>query len=564
MFGLNDVLQFIFYFTVLTILSPILGYYMYRVFMGSENKSLNILAKIENTACKVFKIDTLSGMDWKTYTFNLLGFNLLGLIFLVLIQMIQNILPMNPQNLPGVELYLAINTAISFVTNTNWQSYAGETTLSYFVQMVGLTVQNFVSAATGIAVLIALTRGIITRQGKSLGNFWSDLIKSVIYILLPLSILLSIVLVGEGVVQTFSPYKDIVTLEGAKQTIPLGPAASQIAIKQIGTNGGGFFNANSAFPFENPTPVTNFLYMLFLILIPSALVFTYGRMIKSSKQAWLIYGVMLFILISGFLVSYISEYSNNAAFHTSALMEGKETRFGIFNSVLYSTLTTAASNGSVNAMHSSLSPLAGLVAMTNMMLGEIIFGGVGSGLYGMIIFIILTVFISGLMIGRTPEYMGKKIEAYEVKWSIIAILVPSFVILVFSSIAFLTSSGVSSILNKGPHGFSEVLYAFSSAAGNNGSAFAGLNANTPFYNIMIGLGMLLGRYGVIIPVLAIAGNLVGKKITPVSSGTMATDNFIFSVLLLSVIIIVGALTFFPALSLGPLIEHLLMNSGVVF
>ena len=325
-----------------------------------------------------------------------------------------------------------------------------------------------------------------------------------------------------------------------------------------------FFNANSAFPFENPTPLTNFLYVLFLILIPSGLIFTYGKMVKSSKHAWMIYGVMLFLLAFGFFVSYASEYSTNNVFHTSGLMEGKETRFGVMNSVLYSTTTTAASNGSVNAMHSSLSPMAGFVAMTNMMLGEIIFGGVGSGLYGMIIFIILTVFIAGLMIGRTPEYLGKKIESFEVKWSILAVLAPSFVILVFSSIALVTKSGTSSMLNSGPHGFSEVLYTFASAAGNNGSAFAGLNANTAFYNIMIGLGMLIGRYGVIVPILAIAGSLVKKKITPLSAGSLTTDNFIFSVLLFGIIVIVGALTFFPALSLGPLIEQLLMNSGVSF
>ena len=564
MFKVFDIVQFAVFLILLTVLSPLAGYWLHVIFNKKNEKAPSFLAKTEGFIAKIIKVDFSSEMNWKTYCFNLLGFNMAGLVFLLALQMLQGYLPLNPQRLPGVGFALAFNTAVSFVTNTNWQSYAGETTLSYFVQMVGLTVQNFVSAGTGIAVLFALTRGIITRQGETLGNFWSDLSKSVLFVLLPLSIIFSVILISQGGVQNFSSYKEITTMEEAKQVIPLGPASSQIAIKQNGTNGGGYFNANSAFPFENPTPLTNFIFMLFLILIPSALIFTYGRMINSQKQAWLIYGVMLFLLCTGFIVSYVSESSANGVLHLSGVMEGKETRFGIMNSALYSTLTTAASNGSVNAMHSSLSPLAGMVAVFNIMLGEVIFGGVGSGLYGMIIFILLTVFISGLMIGRTPEYMGKKIESFEIKCSMIAVLIPNFIILVFTAIALLTKAGLSGIMSKGPHGFTEALYAFSSAAGNNGSAFAGLNANSDFYNIMLAIGMLLGRFGVIIPVLAIAGNMVRKKTTPVSSGTMATDNLIFGVLLVSVILIVGGLTFFPALSLGPIIEHLLMNAGISF
>jgi K+-transporting ATPase ATPase A chain len=430
--------------------------------------------------------------------------------------------------------------------------------------MIGLTVQNFVSAATGIAVLLAVIRGISRKTTDKLGIFWTDLTRSTLYVLLPLSILFSIVLVGQGVVQNFKTYETVKTLQGAQQIIPMGPAASQIAIKQIGTNGGGFFNANSAHPFENPTPFSNFLEMLFILLIPAALTYTYGKMVGSTRQGWTIFLVMMILLVAGLSISLYSEYSSNPVFGHLPLMEGKEMRFGITNSVLWSTSTSAASNGSVNAMHDSLSPLAGMVAMINIMLGEIIFGGVGAGLYGMVIFIILTVFIAGLMVGRTPEYLGKKIEAFEVQMAIIAILAPSFVILIFTAWASVSSAGLSSLNNSGPHGFSEILYAYSSAAGNNGSAFAGLNANTLFYNITLGIGMLIGRFGIIIPVLAIAGNMAKKKITPLSAGTFRTDNWLFIGLLIAVILIVGGLTFFPALSLGPIIEHLLMSNGITF
>ena len=450
------------------------------------------------------------------------------------------------------------------MTNTNWQGYAGETTLSYFVQMVGLTVQNFVSAATGIAVLIALAKGLSRKTTDRLGNFWVDLTRSILYILLPLSILFAIALAGQGVVQNFKSYESIHTLQGAEQILPMGPAASQIAIKQLGTNGGGFFNTNSAHPFENPTPFSNFLEMLALLLIPAALTFTYGKMIGSTRQGWAIFTTMMLLLVIGLAISLYAEYSSNALFGKLQLMEGKEMRFGLTNSVLWSTSTSAASNGSVIAMHDSLTPLAGMVAMINLMLGEIIFGGVGAGLYGMVIFIILTVFIAGLMVGRTPEYLGKKIQKFEVQMAIVAVLAPNVVILLFAAWAAISIPGLSSLNNAGPHGLSEILYAYASAAGNNGSAFAGLNANTVFYNLTLGIGMLIGRFGIIIPVMAIADSMARKNITPTSAGTFLTDNWLFVGLLIAVILIIGGLTHFPALALGPIAEHLLMNNGVTF
>lgn len=559
-----DLLQFVVYITCLVVLAPPIGSYLAKVFSGEKNILSPVFSKAENGIYRFLRIDSLKEMDWKEYTFALLAFNFMGAILLVVLQLTQQYLPLNPQHLPNVDLFLAINTAVSFITNTNWQAYSGETTVSYLVQMTGLTVQNFLSAATGIAVMIALIRGIAVRKGNSLGNFWVDLTRATLYLLIPASVILAILLISQGVIQNFLPYANVTTVEGLKQTIPLGPAASQVAIKQLGTNGGGFFNANSAFPFENPTPFSNFLQMLSILLIPASLVFTYGKMLGSKRHAWTIFGVMMFLFITGLAVSYFSEISNNVLFHTNNIMEGKETRFGIFNSVLWTVATTSASNGSVNAWISSLTPLTGLVAMLNIQLGEIIFGGVGSGIYGMLHFILLTVFIAGLMVGRTPEYFGKKIEAYEIKWSILSILLPSVVILFFSALALSVQSGLSGILNKGPHGFSEIVYAFSSGAANNGSAFAGLNANTNFYNILISIAMIFGRYGVIIPTLAIAGSLVKKNITPVSAGTFATDNILFAFLLTSIILIVGALTFFPILSIGPFLEHLLMNLGITF
>jgi K+-transporting ATPase ATPase A chain len=559
-----DYFQIILFFALLIGLTPVLGKFMYKVFSGDKHIMLPVLGWLEKLTYKLTGINSKEETNWKSYTFSLLIFNLMGFIFVFLIQLFQAQLPLNPANLPNVSWHSALNTAISFVTNTNWQGYSGETTLSYFVQMIGLTVQNFVSAATGIAVIIALIRGLSRKITDKLGNFWVDLTRATLYILLPLSILFAIVLVGQGVVQNFSSYQTVHTLQGADQVLPMGPAASQIAIKQLGTNGGGFFNANSAHPFENPTPFSNFLEMLAILLIPAALTYTYGKMVGSVRQGWTIFIVMMTLLLVGLGISLYGEYSANPVLGHLSSMEGKETRVGITNSVLWSTSTSAASNGSVNAMHDSLSPLAGMVAMINIMLGEVIFGGVGAGLYGMIVFIILTVFIAGLMVGRTPEYLGKKIGAFEVQMAIIANLSTSLVILIFTAWAAVSSYGLSSLNNSGPHGFSEILYAFSSAAGNNGSAFAGLNANTLFYNLTLGIGMLIGRFGVVIPVLAIAGSLAKKNITPESAGTFRTDNWLFAGLLIAVILIVGGLTYFPALSLGPIVEHLLMNNGITF
>jgi K+-transporting ATPase ATPase A chain len=560
----HDYFQLILFLTLLTGLSPVLGNYMSRVFNGENHFMLPVFGWLEKLTYKFIGINPDEETNWKSYTLSLLLFNLIGFIFVFLIQIFQDQLALNPANLPNVSWHSAFNTAVSFVTNTNWQGYAGETTLSYFVQMIGLTVQNFVSAATGIAVLLALIKGISRKGTDKIGNFWTDITRSTLYVLLPLSIFLAVLLVSQGVVQNFKKYETVRTLQGAQQVIPMGPAASQVAIKQLGTNGGGFFNANSSHPFENPTPFSNFLEMLAILLIPASLTITYGKMVGSARQGWTIFTAMMILLVIGLTISLYSEYSTNPIFGNFPLMEGKETRFGITNSVLWSTSTSAASNGSVNSMHDSLSPMAGMVAMINIMLGEIIFGGVGAGLYGMVIFIILTVFIAGLMVGRSPEYLGKKIEAFEVQMAMIAILVSSFVILLFTAWAAVSNSGLSGLNNSGPHGFSEILYAFSSATGNNGSAFGGLNANTLFYNLTLGFCMLIGRYGIIIPVLAIAGSIAKKKTTPLSAGTFRTDNGLFIGLLIAVIIIVGGLTFFPALSLGPIIEHLLMNNGVSF
>ncbi len=556
---IQDFLQITLFLTLLTGITPILGTFMSKVFSGEKHFMIPVFGWLEKWIYKFIKINPEEETNWKSYTFSLLMFNLVGFLFLFLIQIVQAHLPLNPANMQDVSWHSAFNTAISFVTNTNWQGYAGESTMSYFVQMTGLAVQNFVSAASGIAVAIALMRGISRKTTDKIGNFWVDLTRATIYVLLPLSILFAVILVSQGVVQNFNSYETAHTLQGTQQVIPMGPAASQIAIKQIGTNGGGFFNANAAHPFENPTPFSNFLQILAIFLIPAGLTFTYGRFVKSSRQGWTIFAAMMFLFLVGLGISLFSEYSANPVFGHLPLMEGKETRFGITNSVLFSVVTTDASCGAVNAMHDSLSPLSGMVAMVNIMLGEVIFGGVGAGLYGMIIFIILTVFIAGLMVGRTPEYLGKKIGAFEVQMAIIANLSTSFVILIFTAWAAVSSYGLSSLNNAGPHGFSEILYAYSSAAGNNGSAFAGLNANTLFYNLTLGIGMLIGRFGVIIPILAIAGSLAKKNITPPSAGTFRTDNWLFIGLLISVILVVGGLTYFPALSLGPVVEHLLMN-----
>lgn len=559
-----DVVQIVLYVGLLVICVPPLGAYMAKVFAGERTFLTPVLGWLEKLTYRAAGVNANEEMSWTTYAKALLWFNFFGFLTVFLLQMLQGFLPLNPAGVPAVAWHSSLNTGISFMTNTNWQGYGGETTMSYLTQMLGLGVQNFVSAATGLAVFLALIRGIVRKSGQTLGSFWTDLTRSTVYVLLPLSFVLALVLMGQGVVQTFAPYQEVITLEGATQSIPLGPAASQIAIKQLGTNGGGFFNANSTVPFENPTPLSNFLQMFAILLIPAALTFTYGRMVKSQRQGWVIFAVMLSVWLATLAGSLASEYTLNPIFNQTGIMEGKEVRFGVVNSLLWSTATTVASNGSVNAMHSSLSPLAGGFAMLNIMLGEVIFGGVGAGMYGMLLFVLLTVFISGLMVGRSPEYLGKKIEAGEMKMAILGILGPCAVILIGTAISVVSPLGLSSLANKGPHGLSEILYAFTSAAGNNGSAFAGLNANTVYYNLLLGLAMLLGRFVVILPALSIAGQLVAKKVSPPSSGTFATDTPIFALLLIGVIVIVGALTFLPALALGPIVEHILMLKGQAF
>jgi K+-transporting ATPase ATPase A chain len=560
----NDYIQIALFVFLLIVLTPLLGSYMAKVLEGKKNILSPVMGKVEQLFYKSIGIDCTQSMNWKKYLLALLLFNLIGFIFFFMVLLTQQWLPLNPQHIQNMPWDLALNTTISYVTNTNWQAYAGETGLSYFSQMIGLTTQNFLSASTGIAVLVALIRGIVSKTTDKIGNFWVDVTRIVLYILLPLSIILAILLAGQGVIQNLNSYTEVTTLEHTTQVIPQGPAASQIAIKQLGTNGGGFFGTNSAHPFENPTPFSNFLELLAILLIPAALTYTFGKMVKSTKQGWAIFTVMFILFIGGLAISLYSEYSQTDIWNNMSYMEGKETRIGVTNSTLWSVVTTAASNGSVNAMHDSLSPLSGMIAMINMMIGEVVFGGVGAGLYGIIIFIIITVFIAGLMVGRTPEYLGKKIESFEIKMAMVAVLCPATVILLFSAAACILPSGLSGLNNTGPHGLSEILYTFTSAAGNNGSAFAGLNTSTLFYNLLIGAGMLIGRFGIIIPVLATAGSLAQKKVIPVSQGTFQTDNWLFIGLLIVIIMVVGGLTFFPALSLGPIVEHILLQKGILF
>lgn len=562
--SLSDVIQLILFVGLLVVCTPFLGGYMAKVFSGETHFFSRRLGWLERVTYKSAGIQADREMSWKDYAWAMLAFNLVGIGFLWILQLIQASLPLNPQGLSNVSWHSALNTAVSFVTNTNWQGYAGEVTMSYFTQMVGLTTQNFVSAATGIAIAIALARGFARKSAAGIGNFWADLVRSTVYVLLPLSVVFAIVLMAEGVVQNLSPYVNVTSVEGAQQVLPMGPAASQIAIKQLGTNGGGFFNANSAHPFENPTPLTNFLQMLFIFLIPAALTFTFGSMVRSRRHGWVLFGTMGVMFLTLLAASLYSEYMANPILQGGGLMEGKETRFGVFGSVLFSVITTAASCGAVNAMHSSLSPLSGGIAMLNMMLGEVIFGGVGAGLYGMLLFVLLTVFLAGLMVGRSPEYLGKKIEARDMKMVILAILAPSLCILVGTGISGVIPAGLSSLANAGPHGFSEILYAFTSAAANNGSAFAGLNANTVYYNLMLSVAMFVGRFAIIVPLLAVAGNMAAKKISPPSPGTFEVDTPLFAILLIGVILIIGGLTFFPALALGPIVEHLLMLQNRVF
>jgi K+-transporting ATPase ATPase A chain len=498
----------------------------------------------------------------------MLFFNAAGFLIVYGLQRLQAMLPLNPADQSAVSSDLSFNTAVSFTTNTNWQNYGGESTLSYLTQMVALTTQNFVSAATGIALLIALIRAFARASMQTIGNFWVDLTRCTLYVLLPLSIIGALVLVWQGVPQNLGAYVDATTLEGAKQTLSQGPAASQIAIKQLGTNGGGFWNANSSVPYENPTPLSNFVEVLFILLISAALTHTFGRMVKDERQGWAIYAVMSIIFLGALAVCYWAEAHGNDFFSALGLtggnMEGKETRFGIANSSLWATATTVASNGSVNSMHDSFTPLGGLIPMSMIALGEVIYGGVGSGLYGMLLYVILAVFIAGLMVGRTPEYLGKKLEAKEVKMAILAILVLPLSILGFTAAAAVIPSAVASISNPGPHGFSEILYAYVSETGNNGSAFAGLTGNTMWYNTTGALAMLIGRYFVIVPTMAIAGSLVAKKIVPASAGTFPTHGPLFIGLLVGVILITGGLIYFPAFALGPIVEHLAMIAGTTF
>ncbi len=593
--------QIAIYLIVLLALVKPLGLYMARVYQN-ESVGLNrYLAGFENLLYRLSGVKTEQDMRWTQYTLAVLVFNVLGLLVVYGLQRFQDVLPFNPQALPAISPDSAFNTAVSFATNTNWQGYSGEATMSYLTQMLGLCVQNFMSAASGMAVLVALIRGFIRRNSQGIGNFWVDMTRTVLYILIPLSFIFALILVSQGVVQTVKPYATVnlseavsyqapklddtgkaildaqgkaitETLKNTQQTLALGPAASQIAIKQLGTNGGGFFNVNSAHPYENPTPLTNFLEMLAILLIPAALCYTFGFMVGDTRQGWAILGAMTLILFVLILVTVPAEQNGNPAFVSLGIdqannsqqaggnMEGKETRFGIVNSALWAVVTTAASNGSVNAMHDSFTPLGGMVPLWLMQLGEVVFGGVGSGLYGMIVFAIVAVFIAGLMIGRTPEYLGKKIDAFEMKMAAIIILVPPLIVLGGTAVSLMLALGKASIFNPGAHGFSEVLYAWSSAGNNNGSAFGGLSANVPFYNFLLGLAMLFSRYGLMVPILAIAGALAAKKTIPVSAGTLPTHTPLFTLLLIITVLMVGALTFVPALALGPIVEHLQMTS----
>jgi K+-transporting ATPase ATPase A chain len=569
--NIYSLIQIVLFIVVLLGLAKPLGSYMAKVYQGERTFLDRVLRPVERFIYRISGIDPKTEMDWTVYAIAMLMFNLLGLFFVYALQRLQGILPLNPQGLGTVTSDSSWNTAVSFATNTNWQGYSGEATMSYLTQMLGLSVQNFVSAAAGMAVLVAFIRGIVRHTTKTIGNFWVDLTRSTLYILLPLSIVLALALVSQGVVQTFSEYKTVNSLQtSAEQNLPLGPAASQIAIKQLGTNGGGFFNVNSAHPFENPTPFSNFLEMLAILIIPAALCYTFGKMVGDTRQGWTLLIVMTIIFVALLSVAVWSEQGGNPAFAAMGIdqtqtninpggnMEGKEVRFGIVNSALWATATTAASNGSVNSMHDSYMPLGGLVTMWLMQLGEIIYGGVGSGLYGMLAFVIIAVFVSGLMVGRTPEYLGKKVEAYEMKMASIMILIPVFVVLTGTAVALMSEAGKATIYNPSTHGFSEVLYAFSSAGNNNGSAFAGLGANTPFYNTILGFAMLIARYWLAVPALAIAGSLASKKKVPAGAGTLPTHTPLFIAWLIGVIVIVGALSFLPALALGPIVEHLMV------
>src|ERR1700684_1281732 len=572
----NGWLQVALYCVLLVLLTKPLGGYMTRVFTGERTLFSPVLRPLERGLYRVSGVDENQEQHWVTYAVAMLAFTFAGFVVLYALQRLQSVLPFNPQSLPPVSPDLAFNTSVSFITNTNWQSYVPETTMSYLVQMAGLTVHNFVSAATGIALAIALIRSFARRSANTIGNFWVDMTRCVLYILLPIAIVVTLLFVGLGMPQNLNAYTEATTLEGAKQIIAQGPVASQEVIKMLGTNGGGFFNANSAHPFENPTALTNLIQILLIFSIGSALTNVFGRMVGDQRQGWAIFAVMGVLFLAGTVVAYSSEAAGNPLFahlpvdqtatalQAGGNMEGKEVRFGIANSALFTTITTDASCGAVNNMHDSLTPLAGMVPMVNIMLGEIIFGGVGSGLYGMLLFVIVAMFVAGLMVGRTPEYLGKKLEAKEVKMAMLAILMLPLSILGWTALAVVLPVGTGAMNNAGPHGFSEALYAYTSATGNNGSAFAGLSANVPFWHDTLGLAMFMGRFLVIVPMLAIAGSLARKKIVPISAGTFPTDSPLFVGLVVGVIVITGGLIYFPAVSLGPVVEHFAMHAGTLY
>jgi len=592
-------IQLVLYLMILLLLTKPMGLYLVRVLNGEGKTFLDpVLKPVERLLYRVFALDPKKEQDWKQYTISMLLFSLVGLLFTYAILRLQHFLPLNPQGFGPVSPDLAFNTAVSFTTNTNWQNYGGESTLSYFSQMVGLVFHNFASAATGIAIAAALVRGIARHTAKTIGNFWVDLVRVNLYLLLPICIIYALFLVSQGMIQNFKPYEtarlvepstiqvpkkdaaghEIKDIKGnpvredqkvENQTIPQGPVASQVAIKMLGTNGGGFFNANAAHPYENPTPLSNFIQMLSIFLIPSGLTYYLGRMVKKQKHGWAVWGAMAILFLSAIMVCWWAESAGNPRLYAlgvnpgSGNMEGKEVRFGIFNSALFATVTTDASCGAVNSMHDSFTPLGGLIQLFNIQLGEVVFGGVGAGLYGMLVFVVLAVFLTGLMVGRTPEYMGKKIETYDVKLSVLAVMILIFSILGFAAWAIASHWGLAGLNNAGPHGLSEILYAYSSAAGNNGSAFAGLSGNTPWYNTTLGLAMLFGRFVMIVPVLALAGSLSRKKLIPATGGSFPVWGFTFTLVLVGTVLIVGALTFLPALALGPMVEHFLMTGSNV-
>jgi len=570
----NGWLQIALFSAVILAFTKPLGVYMFRVFEGERQPLPRVFGPLERLCYRLCGVDPRREQSWQEYTLALLLFSALGVLVTYAIERLQAVLPLNPQGFPAVPADLAFNTAASFTTNTNWQAYSGESTMSYLTQMAGLAWHNFTSAAAGIAIAVALARGL-TRQlrpddPRTIGSFWVDLIRGIIYVLLPICIPVGLLLVALGLIQNFAPYVEVTTLEGVKQVLAMGPVASQEVIKQLGTNGGGFFNANSSHPFENPTPLTNFIAMALIFVIPAGLTYTFGRMARDQKQGWTIFAAMAVLFLVGVSVAYYAEAGGNPVANGLAIdqsggnMEGKEARFGIANSALFATVTTDASCGAVNSMHDSFTPLGGLVPLVNIELGEVIFGGVGAGLYGMLVFAVLAVFIAGLMVGRTPEYLGKKIESREIKFAMFYILIFPLIILGFGGWSAVASYATPSLNNAGPHGLSEILYAYSSGAGNNGSAFAGLNANTPWWNVSLGITMLAGRFLMIVPALAIAGSLVGKKVVPASLGTFPTDGPLYVALLVGVVVIVGALTFFPALSLGPIVEHFVAQSGKLY